>query len=167
MKYLQRLLLAQTFYERRGFRIVDLPWTCSAAATLATGGPYAGERLTSGAYLLGSAEQAFIDLAPKGLCQAITPCFRFKDAHRSAFHQEHFMKLELWSSNPADWDDLMRHAADFFRSYGDVTERVTGTGSSDLEMNGIEVGSYGATSTYAYGTGLAEPRLSLVLEGGK
>jgi hypothetical protein len=143
---------ALAFYQAHHFKRVELPWTASEAAQLHTWG--------SRAFLVGSAEQAFLDQPPEFDAVAITPCFRWGDAGKSKLHMPYFMKVELWSRTrtPAMLAGL---AQEFLGGMIVVTPD-----GLDIELNGIEVGSYGCRvdlqdREYCYGTGLAEPRWSL------
>lgn len=60
---------------------------------------------------------------------------------------------------------------DIFNDVVDVTTRPTGVMSWDIELNGIEIGSYGVRTCpflqWSYGTGLAEPRFGRALMAGR
>lgn len=137
--------------------------------------------------LVGSAEQGFLSLAIKGFItpgkyQAITPCFR--DESFDSTHTKYFMKNELFilldnnlTLSAGDVQAKVRHvlsdAMSFFESEVSipVTSVVTNFSdtsySVDLEINGIEVGSYGVRSaghlTWIYGSGCAEPRMTIAM----
>lgn len=129
--------------------------------------------------LVGSAEQGFIflllnnqlDLSKKLF--SVTPCFRADNYDK--LHQPWFMKLELfhYSSNENDLMNMLQLAKSFYEKQSDVPVNIIQTGNNayDLEMNNIEVGSYGFRSvedyTFIYGTGLALPRFSIVLTTGE
>lgn len=123
--------------------------------------------------LVGSAEQGFIYLILNNLVNpqerffSITPCFRTDNY--DYLHQPWFMKLELFHYS-SDLNDLlfMIHLVKlFFTSECKVDLKivVTGENSYDLELNSIEVGSFGFRTvegkTFIYGTGLALPRFSI------
>jgi len=141
--------------------------------------------------LLGSAEQAFVhemmtdtDLEVGTKYYAITPCFRDEPV-LDRLHRRHFMKLELFQQLPSHASNLDAACAvgDMIEASIQVMTQVTCSGyydtrvelqqvatpdGVDLEIAGIEVGSYGYRRTngllWAYGTGLAEPRMSEALE---
>lgn len=147
-------------------------------------------------WLVGSGEQGFLALEhdeatvlPQGKYCTLTPCFRPGDGNRSEFHQTGFMKVELYRTDHVDKyavDEMIWAASVFMqqelRGEGYHIERhdtpeenyeVPHTGfatllSADLELNGIEVGSYGLRHCkevdWAYGTGIAEPRFSQARE---
>lgn len=172
-----RIGRAVRFYQDRGYNYVEVPWVVPRRITEATVPP--SSRIYSvddNADLVGSAEQSFLWLAERGeLCHrhlvAVSPCFRGDTL--SPIHQNTFMKVELFCSQAADTDlrSLVHDARDFFRSEGVPvqcvdTSALTGTENSvDLQVEGVEIGSYGIRSqnglTWAYGTGLAEPRFSV------
>lgn len=122
--------------------------------------------------LVGSAEQGFIylllnDLISNNKLQSITPCFRFDDYDQ--FHQPWFLKLELFhlSENIDDLFDLISLSKKFFETHTLSPVNIINTGENMyyLEINNIEIGSYGFRHinnlTFIYGTGLALPRFSL------
>lgn len=174
---------AVAFYRTLGYHHVEVPWTAPEEAintTLPPGAtpmvvPYLGT-------LVGSAEQSFVGLdmqgkLDKGRFVACTPCFRLGDDDGD-LHQPCFMKVELYINDVVDeltMFEMMGHAGTFFRHR--LHRRGKGVGllrhvqtqdGWDLEIGGIEVGSYGLRSTsgvsWVYGTGCAEPRLSKALE---
>lgn len=141
-------------------------------------------KLPSGDILLGSAEQGFINQMLNhnlvGKFQATTPCFR--DDIADELHQEHFIKTELFINESEDFnktlDEMVNDVFNFLTKYVDVTRinfintsLETRTRSIDIEIDGIEIGSYGIREykygdkiyTWVYGTGIALPRFSGVL----
>lgn len=144
--------------------------------------------------LVGSAEQSFLhmDLSGKlgkGRFVALTPCFRLGD-DGDDLHHPYFMKVELYINDAQGLEAMVDGVApegaidngpfmaylhmlsivgQFNRSIlGDVEiENVRGVDTSegcDVELNGIEIGSYGIRQhnghVWVYGTGVAEPRFS-------
>lgn len=123
--------------------------------------------------LVGSAEQGFIYLILNNLVNpqerffSITPCFRSDNYDK--LHQPWFMKLELfhYSSDLNDLISMLQLVKLFFsnQSKGDLQIVETGNNSYDLELNSIEIGSFGFRTvegiTFIYGTGLALPRFSI------
>ena len=79
------------------------------------------------------------------------------------------MKVELyWPKHYGrDVGDVLRDAATFFGLEGAIPEIVETDEGWDINVGGIEVGSYGSRSIHdhlwVYGTGLAEPRFSQAL----
>lgn len=129
--------------------------------------------------LVGSAEQGFIycllnnklDLSKKLF--SVTPCFRYDNYDN--LHQPWFMKLELfhYSSSEKDLKNMIHIAQNFFQQQSKFNVNIVQTGekSFDLEINNIEVGSYGfrhiEEHTFIYGTGLALPRFSISTTSGE
>ncbi len=131
-----------------------------------------------GTYYVGSAEQSFYQLiknyssvgasmAPTGKFMMLTPCQR--DEHPDDSHLEIFLKLELISFEAEE--SIVDDAKYFFRSQGLDISIVKYTSQTDIECNGIEIGSYGSreigNTTVFYGTGLALPRISYAMSKGK
>ncbi len=174
-------------YEREGYKYVDTPWIVGAAAVEATLPPNRhGFDLTTPDFvagkLVGSAEQGFLQMMLDGTLkpgryQSAGPCFRDEpvlDAH----HQYAFFKLELIEYlGPRDLPitdgsaRYMAHQADLvmwklFDKEHEVKCVATESGY-DLEIRGVEVGSYGAREAgghrWVYGTGLALPRATLAV----
>jgi len=118
----------------------------------------------SGVYVA-SAEQSFIDLIIKGKIQkgrycAITPCYRDEPVLDET-HLNIFLKIELVSIGIRH--DVIDDAFSFMSKFSECEIINTDIGQ-DIEVNKIEVGSYGkrvinGVDLY-YGTGLAEPRFS-------
>lgn len=129
--------------------------------------------------LVGSAEQGFIymllnnqlDLSKKLF--SVTPCFRADNYDK--LHQPWFMKLELfhYSSNENDLMNMLQLVKHFYEQQTTLPVNIKQTGNHcyDLEINNIEVGSYGFRKvedyTFIYGTGLALPRFSMSIQIGQ
>jgi len=181
-----RLGRAVEYYKGHGFTYVEVPWAVSRTAIEVTcpNPQNAGEVMDLGC-LVGSAEQSFIALMqlgalPPGKYVACTPCFRLGDTYDD-LHAPYFMKVELIETaeegidlGSADVHKMVDLATSFMnRDLGRnalganvphaVSKVVTREGW-DLEIDGIEVGSYGLRThenlAWVYGTGLAEPRFS-------
>jgi len=172
------------FYEVRGFRRIESPWTVTKAISDITKpifGP--GETFPDftikekNKVLVASGEQSFLYLynkgfLPKGQFQTTTPCFR--DDAFDVFHTKYFLKNELIKTDKVDEDSLeyvMGVALDFFKSKlgNDVRIQTIRAGKEyDISFDNIELGSYGIRSCefldWVYATGVAEPRLSRVME---
>lgn len=186
------LARALDYYIGIGYKRIEVPWAVSRAAIDITARGRHAASLRDGKSLVGSAEQSFLELElnpetalpPDSYC-ALTPCFRPGDLD-GEYHQEYFMKIELFRTDVVDKyavDEMIWDASVFmqqelrFQEYH--IERIdtpeenymiplhdTGTLlSADLNLNGVEVGSYGLRHCpefdWAYGTGLAEPRFSM------
>lgn len=164
------------YYKRLGYRYTEVPWLVSNEAIAATLPRDKEPFQTVHGCLVGSAEQSFIhmmmsgELVPGRYC-ACSPCFR--DDALDDIHQLHFMKVELIHFERGNIDDhdasvaeVCQAADSFFRSLGAYkTKLVQIADSFDIEINGIEVGSYGYRTfnefSWVYGTGIAEPRFSI------
>lgn len=178
------------YYRGKGFNYVEAPWIVKSKAirsTLPEGKlPFyvTGEM---GDSLVGSAEQAFVWLMldgklPLGSHMAAGPCFR--DDEVDDLHQKTFFKVELiivmdYAPPP---EFAYRMALDAYRGFRrcmpdagegfEVGMKIVETEVGyDINLNGIEIGSYGVRSFeghhWIYGTGLAEPRFSMALAKSK
>ena len=116
-------------------------------------------------------------MLPKGEFQTVTPCFRNEIQDFS--HRKHFMKNELIiadSSDSRDLDQIIKDAMEFFVTYSDGELKVEEVKNDDnvtkinydITMGGYELGSYGIRKfnnlSWVYGTGVAEPRFSSIIE---
>lgn len=202
------LASAQKRLLQLGYLDIPCPWHAaldSIQITLPEGAtPTTAKTAARELVLVGSAEQALIDLAlhdliPEGqpIC-CITPCFRLDD--EGPRHHPYFMKLELgcfWRSSPPPFKHILEQAQTF-QDHARILhllelahEPIQGPAQPqtirthhgwlrdvplpDLQINGIEVGSYGARSwtssnsdrflSWAYGTGLAMPRALEAITG--
>lgn len=173
----RRLIEAMAFYEKCGFRAIDVPWAVSRAALDITRPIQAGPETllyhAGGIELcpVASAEQSFLQMQMDartighhmtGSYVAITPCFRNEHVV-DALHQPYFMKVELISWDHADEDGMSRMlslAGAFFERYlGWETVKNNefdpiGVGQAiDIvaKESGIELGSYGIREHPAVG----------------
>jgi hypothetical protein len=162
-------------YEKVGYTHVEVPWTVTQAVSNITKPPGAGEYLinSKNKVLVASGEQGFLYLAlkgflPPGKFQAITPCFR--DEPFDVSHTKYFMKNELIITDDPSIEMVKKIIGDaleyFHTEHPTGVLRVVETAvGCDIELNGIELGSYGLRKTsfltWVYGTGLAEPRFTM------
>lgn len=123
--------------------------------------------------LVGSAEQGFIYLLlngkinPNSRLFSVTPCFRYDNY--DLLHQPWFIKLELfhYSDSLDDLFTMLNLALSFYQGLSKDTVNIvqTATHSYDLEINDIEIASFGFRTvekeTFIYGTGLALPRFTI------
>lgn len=177
------LSAAQMFYQKMGFEYIEVPWVVSEAINNITCPKDVLQyRVTKGdkkKTLVASGEQGFLYLIakgqlPSGQYQTITPCFRNDDFDQ--WHTKYFMKNELitFGQKSLAWshylDETIRLATKLFVQLGldenKIVKQKCPDGSFDLMYEGVELGSYGIRETtfvkWVYGTGLAEPRFSMI-----
>jgi hypothetical protein len=168
-----RIGRAVEYYTER-YAYVEAPWVVDEKYSDIT---FPGALKITPGSLVGSAEQGLLSLSAEGKirdkCQYVAcgPCFRAFGPTQpdDKFHNLYFMKVELYlpMGHPNDIGQMMGHAAKFFASEGAVPEIVETEAGWDINVAGIEVGSYGYRSVYdhkwVYATGLAEPRFSQAL----
>jgi len=184
----QHIAEAVSFYTKAGYRYLEVPWLVSREAILKTLPEDHVPISCVFGDLVGSAEQSFIQMTVvdeqklDGKYVAVTPCFR--DDRLDQEHQRAFMKVELieihrdialsrggkkglWACSALE--QMINDAKTFFGSIaGTSTLEVTPIAMDmgfDLELNGVEVGSYGVRThgawIWVYGTGYASPRFSV------
>ncbi len=179
---------AMSAYQRLGYRRIEVPWTAPlevlvATIQLASPGIHDPARFVSVCsgvgHMVGSAEQSILasrldGSLPPGKYVACTPCFRAHDGFTD-IHQPYFVKVELWvdTGDHQEHRNVMKDARSFMATRLDwkrvdrdeITELRDGPMASDLMLSGIEIGSYGWREfdgiSWAYGTGIAEPRFSI------
>lgn len=173
---------SQASFAHGRFRFIDVPWLVSEKAIRST---FQGKihEAFPGQFAVGSAEQSFAQLLLDGVLDpteqyvALSPCFRDEPV-LDALHKPHFMKVELiqpWHGKLDQPYFLARDAAYWFNKLAerfsyrrkptiDVVQTAEGY---DVTADGIEVGSYGIRDfeghVWVYGTALAEPRFSTVM----
>ncbi len=176
---------AVDYYKNNGFKYIEVPWFVSENVINVTLPIDKKPIITQYGPLVGSAEQSFIQLMIDNKLDkyekyvAVTPCFR--DDIVDKYHQKYFIKVELiiylekdrkmaYNNRlvPTDSIILTDIAAKLFETLGakNIKQQLTDDGY-DLTLNDIEIGSYGIRNFddkyWIYGTGLAEPRFSQVL----
>ena len=164
-------------YKQGDYKYIEVPWKVPLFIQQITYPPL-GDRQKS--KIVGSAEQSFLYLhhlgkLEKGKYIACTPCVR-KEQEYDRLHQNYFLKVELFQTTDVIVDSLNQMISDAFIVLSqfitneDTLTTVKTEEGYDIELNGIEVGSYGIRShndlTWIYGTGLAEPRFSTALKIG-
>lgn len=163
------------FYEDNGFNRIESPWTVTKSISAITKpeGKIDWEINGKNKVLVASGEQSFLYLylkgfLPKGKYQTTTPCFR--DEVFDQYHTKYFIKNELIVTDNVNQEELhkmIKICKKFFEKElkEDVEVRETEIGY-DIEVRGIEIGSYGIRGCeyldWIYGTGVAEPRLSMI-----
>lgn len=169
---------AMNHYRAKGYVEVEVPWTVPYEHGAVTAPTPERQYPFDGEVLVGSAEQSFLSLSlrnllPHGRYVACTPCFRREPSY-DRYHLPYFMKVELFESGEVDLASANRMISDAQTFFADKLQTVPGVDlrvvatseGHDIELDGIELGSYGvrqiAGLRWAYGTGLAEPRFSTV-----
>lgn len=165
-----------------GFTPIDVPWIVSEPSLAVT---FSGLPLMTNGRdehkggLIGSGEQGFLEiwdkLSPDTKYVTTTPCFRVEQEYKPGIVEPWFLKTELIWVKPANPDQavslLLKSARRIMGCWArNLTETKTAEGV-DLYLAGHEVGSYGYRSiggrSWAYGTGLAEPRFTTALRSYK
>ena len=176
------LARAQAFYASKGFQYRETPWSVPTeinALTRPADTPAWFEHEFQGRTheLVASAEQGFLyqlkqHNLPPGMHQSISPCFRVEPLY-GEYHQPWFMKLELCvvtekDNAPAALRMVLQAAYGLYQSHcdaGSIVQTQVSDTQFDLELNGIEIGSYGIrkldSCAFIYGTGLALPRFDI------
>lgn len=173
-------------YEKRGFKRIESPWTVSKSISYITKPPVASDFTITekDKVLVASGEQSFLALYNKGFLpvgqyQTITPCFR-NDIF-TPYHTKYFIKNELIKTdkvNAFELNGVIHAAFSLFKSYFrdddaglKVKEIVANLAYDIIYCDGnieLELGSYGMRECeflkWIFGTGIAEPRFSRVIE---
>lgn len=166
------------FYERRDYVQVEVPWLISKEAYHATKPADATDLYVANwdKYLAASGEQSFIEMMLGGRdfkrAQCVTPCFR--DDKEDDIHHKFFMKVELIKADEVSVPHLfsvIHDAMSFFETHS-VNLKVVQKSEVQYDLlcktTRVELGSYGIREyknlKWIYGTGIAEPRFSKVLD---
>jgi len=175
-----KIFNAYRYYEYCGFKNLNVDWTVPSEYVDVTKDSSIKGFFVDGLELIGSAEQAFIkmidnqELEGDTRYMALSPCFRDEQI-LDKLHRQYFMKLELIVLFESHFSQLALHdiidiCVKFFKQYLHVDVIQTGEFQYDIVelKTGIELGSYGIRKwknhTWIYATGIAEPRLSSVIE---
>lgn len=173
-------------YASHGFDYVEVPWLVSEAVSDMTrpieAAQYVVTKDSKRKAFVASGEQGFLYLVTKGHLapgsyQTVTPCIRNDPFDET--HVKYFVKNELFVLDPVYAptmvEDLVDTAFVLFEIFlvdkvgrsGWKLSKVNTEVGTDIELNGIEVGSYGTRKNslcqWVYGTGLAEPRFSRLI----
>jgi|SRR6185436_1102696 len=173
---------AVQYYVDNEFNYIEAPWIVQQSATEVTlplfrrafkvSHPVPNLNL---GFLVGSAEQSFIQMMmdgdlSKGKYCAAGPCFRDEQI-ANEWQLHYFFKVELIEVSPNSKNvfEVMDCARHFMEQIGNCNIRVEKTEEGfDLICKDIELGSYGFRTydnfSWTYGTGLALPRFSQMLE---
>lgn len=185
----QTVSRAISLYASKGYKYVDTPWYVTAAAMSATlpsdrvGFSMWHPELPHDKFLVGSAEQGFLQLMLDGTIQpgsycSAGPCFRDEptvdELHRYSFFKLELIKIYAANEVPELLDvwkiaHLVKDVHADLYWLGEKSKkqlRVVKTDVGyDLELAGVEVGSYGLREhnghRWLYGTGLALPRAQI------
>lgn len=164
--------LALTYYQHSGFVLFDAPMLVCDEVLKATLPQGRNIKLhNNDLYYVGSAEQSYLQMIKDGIdipdkiCM-ITPCQRDEEILDDT-HLEIFLKIELISKyvDHLSVTNVINNAYKFFDANTNKSIGVVKYDDViDIEIDGIEVGSYGTRELYGhkyvYGTGLALPRFS-------
>lgn len=168
-------------YKRCGYEYVEVPWAVSEQTAFMTmpkdATPIYWELNNERKILVGSAEQGFLEirdtLKPNQLYCSVSPCFRGEKSVQPGFRQLTFMKVELFclTEDKNIMFIMMRDALRFFYVKTRLEQLKTSNINADqcdIELKGKEIGSYGVRKvknvSWAYGTGLAEPRFTELMK---
>jgi hypothetical protein len=174
----KRLQHAVTYYEKCGFKYIDVPWAVSEEAVNITRPAWAvGDSLQYKAggtplFPVASAEQSFIQLQLDAINNplesritgsfcALTPCFR-NEPVLDDLHQPYFMKVELISWDKTTREDMNKMIAGarllfeenlWVTCVHNAEPDPIGVTAYDLVTThtGIELGSYGIRETEKLG----------------
>jgi len=173
------------FYESIGFEYIDVPWAVDLNWINVTIPEHRKAFKLDDKYLIGSGEQALIELVASGLSGrycCVTPCFRDEQIIDN-LHKKFFMKTELIDTDASveNLHSIMNDCKEFFNryvnnvsiipvepnSFGKLEEQATYDIVCNLGVDIIELGSYGIRThsdvgSWIFATGCAEPRLSTV-----
>lgn len=183
---LLKLQHAETVAKTCGYVSLPVPWIVPREVCAITRPRNANEitvschEHTTGLFdgeLVGSGEQGFLairsQLKAKEKYVTTTPCFRSETKYEPGIREPWFMKVELMVWEPEfpqlALDNVIHVAQMIMGPWARNLEMVpVGANQVDLNLNGIEVGSYGYREhedfSWVYGTAMAEPRFSFALE---
>jgi len=175
----RRIYDAISYYSNLGYKMIDVPMIVSEESINETV-KCAKEvyKHPLGCYV-GSAEQSFIEMhkqgnLPVGKYMALTPCWRDESVIDET-HFNLFLKLELIDLESDTVNGIIKDCLGLFVKENKGYDRISITTDivdneiiHDININNIEVGSYGCRemldgTSYTYGTGIAEPRITYAL----
>lgn len=178
---------ALDFYSFNNFNNIDVPYIVDKDVSGITKPSFCNDlHHDSNKVYVASGEQSFIQLMKEnklkdGQSMCITPCFR-DEMDLDETHYLMFLKLELivyykkWDDLKAFYkerDEALNYIVSVAKKFFEETIRIKflkadvkviqiDENQYDININGIEVGSYGIRETqygnFIYGTGLALPR---------
>lgn len=175
--------IANEYYLNKGYKRIETPWLVSEYIANLTKPEDSKEDYVikrNDKHLIASGEQGFLylilkEFLPKGKYQTTTPCFRNESFDFT--HSKYFMKTELINFECTSLNCLkilIEDSKRFFLKYFDEKHiKVEKLEDDSYDINLVfndkvyELGSYGIRKhefvEYIYGTGIAEPRFSKVL----
>jgi hypothetical protein len=178
----RKIAAAESYYKRIGYIPFYVPWTASQYAQEITLPAETKLVKSDFGYLVGSAEQSILDMICTGRKHrsdfsgrifATTPCFR--NEKEDYLHQKYFIKTELFDNTDVNSENLWRMINDARCFFGIVlgirNVDVVKIDKNSYDIVGgpenVELGSYGirnhaVAGPWIFGTGCAEPRLSIV-----
>ena len=161
---------AMSFFKDKGYRFITVPMLVDEDIVNLTLPKDCNAKFHLDKCYVGSAEQSIYQLIKEGndlpsKVLAITPCHR-DEKDIDELHLEIFLKIELvCTDNTHTYHDIANDVMEF---YGQLTDKakivdfVDFDNTCDIEINNIEVGSYGMREYNGriihFGTGLALPR---------
>ena len=172
------IIEALQYYQDLGYKIIDVPQVVDFDVSQHTKPEGVPEKFHRGMKVyVASAEQSFLQLHKEGKLSngkyvAMTPCYR-NETCLDDTHYNMFLKVELINIGSINSAECVYDAKRFFDIYTPsvVIETHESINSFDIitAYCKTELGSYGVRSTldginYVYGTGIAEPRFSVVLD---
>lgn len=170
-------------YANNNYKYIDTPWLVSLESINLTLPKDKKVFPVLNSYLVGSAEQGFIELLKTNHLtddkyMSFSPCFRDEGVYDD-LHKPYFSKLEIFKiTNKYSilLNDALKSINNYIshrglEKYNSVSIDNTEQGM-DILLNDIEIGSYGNRNiniqnsdvTYSYGTGVAMPRFLQTLK---
>lgn len=173
------IYMAMDFYQDLGYELISVPYIVDKdIVDFTIPNDRNAHNHGNFGYYVGSAEQSIYQIIRNGgdlpkKCLAITPCCR-DESILDESHQEVFLKIELISfdlgySHISIMNDVLKfiHYNGLDNGHELTTVIQDDNMSYDINMNGVEIGSYGYRwfddILVSYGTGLALPRFEYSL----
>lgn len=169
----QKIFKALDFFTKLGYEMMDVPLVVDEDVSNFTkpSGRKNFYHLNNKVYVA-SAEQSFLQMIKEGEISsgryiAITPCVRDEEVYDNT-HFKTFLKVEICCIGEDCVDEVVSHTLLFNSLYGAACQLSVENNVVDINLNGIEVGSYGKRTSpcgvvYTFGTAIAEPRFSYAL----
>lgn len=158
---------AMFYFKNLGYEFITCPMLVDEDVLSFTMPKGRQPKRHNGKCYVGSAEQSIYQMIKDGKylpakVLAITPCQRDEELFDET-HQEIFLKIELACTDESiTYQKIAMDVMEFYLGINKSSQFVNFGDSLDIEINGIEVGSYGQRTyngrTIHYGTGLALPR---------